>query len=146
MIWRRRTIIAVVAMLLWITACSTLKEAGQAATATLWQAQTGSYQSLTVDAFADILANHKSEYTVVNVHTPYEGEIEGTDARIPYDDLNALMAALPDKNARIILYCRSGRMSQIASRALADKGYTRIYDVSGGMVAWEASGRPIVKK
>ncbi len=142
---RGRTVIVMAVLFLWVTACSTPKEAGQAPTATPEQAQTGSVQTLTVDALADILAKHKSEYTVVDVHTPYEGEIEGTDAKIPYDDLNALTTALPDKNASIILYCRSGRMSQIASRALADKGYTRIYDVSGGMVAWEASGRPIVK-
>ncbi len=56
------------------------------------------------------------------------------------------MAALPNKGARIILYCRSGRMSEIASRALIDQGYTQLFDVQGGMSAWEASGRTLVKK
>jgi rhodanese-related sulfurtransferase len=99
-----------------------------------------------MDAFADILATKGDQYTVVNVHTPYEGEIEGTDLKIPYDDVNALVTALPDKNAPIILYCRSGRMSEIAAKALADKGYTQIFDVPGGMIKWEESGRKVVDK
>jgi rhodanese-related sulfurtransferase len=143
---RGRTVLAIVAVFIGVAACSAPKETGQAATATPGQAGGGSYQTLTIDAFAEILATHKNEYTIINVHTPYEGEIDGTDAKIPYDDLDALMAALPDKNAPIILYCRSGRMSQIASRALSEKGYTRIWDVPGGMIAWEASGHSIVKK
>ncbi len=104
------------------------------------------YHPLKIDAFADILAKNKREYTIVDVHIPYEGEIEGTDLKIPYNDLNALMRALPNKDAKIILYCRSGRMSEIASRALIDKGYAQVYDVQGGMSAWQASGRTLVEK
>jgi len=35
-------------------------------------------------------------------------------------------------------------MSDIAARRLAELGYTRIYDLTGGMLAWEASGRPLI--
>ena len=108
------------------------------------QAEGNTYQTLTLDAFADILNNDASNYTIVNVHIPYEGEIQGTDANIAYNDIDALTAALPDKNAQIILYCRSGNMSAQASRALADLGYTQIWDVPGGMNAWRESGREIL--
>lgn len=105
----------------------------------------GVYQTLTMDEFASILESQSDQYTVVNVHIPYEGEIEGTDEQIPYNDVSALMTALPDKNAPIILYCRSGRMSEIASQALIEQGYTQVWDVPGGMIAWEQSGRTILQ-
>jgi rhodanese-related sulfurtransferase len=104
------------------------------------------YRTLSIDAFADILANRADDYKIVNVHIPYEGEVENTDASIPYNDLNALTTALPDKNARIILYCRSGRMSEDASRELLKLGYTQVWDVPGGMNAWQASGRRLLDK
>ena len=62
--------------------------------------------TMTIDEFANVLADEPDAYTVVNVHIPYEGEIDGTDLKIAYDDIDALTAALPDKNAPIILYCR----------------------------------------
>ncbi|MBZ0275637.1 MAG: rhodanese-like domain-containing protein [Anaerolineae bacterium] len=106
--------------------------------------QPATAHTLTIDAFADILANQPDAYTIVNVHIPYEGEIEGTDLKIAYNDINALTAALPDKDAPIILYCRSGNMSAQATRALVELGYSQIYDVPGGMIAWQSSGRLIV--
>ena len=72
--------------------------------------------------------------------------MDATDAFVPYDDLDALTAALPDKNAPIILYCRSGRMSEEASLALLDLGYTQLWDVPGGMNAWQASGRDLIDR
>lgn len=106
-------------------------------------APAGVYRTLTVDEFAAILANRGDEYTVINVHIPYEEAIDGTDAHVPYNDLDALTAALPDRDAPIVLYCRSGRMSESAARALLDRGYTQVWDVPGGMIAWEESGRPV---
>lgn len=108
------------------------------------QPTAGVYQTLTLDAFADILANNPEDYTILNVHIPYEGEIEGTNANVPYNDIEALTAALPDKNAPIILYCRSGNMSEQASRALLERGYTQVWDVLGGMNAWRESGRELI--
>ena len=64
-----------------------------------------------------------------------EGHIESATL-LPYDAIVADSAALPaDKDATIIVYCRSGRRSAIAARMLADLGYTRIYDL-GGIQSW----------
>ena len=49
--------------------------------------------TLTIDEFSSILADEPDAYTVVNVHIPYEGEIDGTDLKIAYNDINALTAA-----------------------------------------------------
>jgi len=100
--------------------------------------------TLTIEEFANVLATEADTYTIVNVHIPYEGKIDGTDLTVAYNDIDALTAALPDRNAPIILYCRSGNMSAQATQALVERGYSQVYDVPGGMIAWEASGRQIV--
>ena len=125
-----------------VAACRPAKPSSEeAATTPPAQPTAGVYQTLTIDRFADILANNPEDYTILNVHIPYEGEIEGTNANVPYNDIEALTAALPDKDAPIILYCRSGNMSEQASHALLELGYTQVWDVPGGMNAWRQSGR-----
>jgi phage shock protein E len=106
----------------------------------------GQYQTLSIDEFADIVENRADDYQIINVHIPYAGEVANTDANIPYNDLDALTAAIPSKDSPVILYCRSGNMSEQATRALVEQGYTQVWDVSGGMVAWQASGRELVDK
>jgi rhodanese-related sulfurtransferase len=84
---------------------------------------------------------------VVNVHIPYEGEIDGTDAFVPFDDIGSYADDLPaDKDAPLYIYCRSGRMSAEATPELQALGYTNIIDLEGGMVAWEAAGLEIVHR
>lgn len=80
---------------------------------------------------------------VVNVHTPYEGEIEGTDAFIPADEIAGHSMLPSEWDADILVYCRSGRMSQAAADALLDAGYTNVADLAGGMDAWAEAGRPL---
>lgn len=104
----------------------------------------GTYQTLTIDEFADIVENRADEFQIINVHIPYAGEVANTDANIPYNDLDALTAAIPSKDTPIILYCRSGNMSEQASRVLVEQGYTQIWDVPGGMAAWQDSGRSLI--
>lgn len=94
-------------------------------------------------AFGERMKNE--EAAVINVHIPYEGEIENTDSFIPYDKI-AGDAKLPeDKNTEILLYCRSGRMSEEAGAVLHEQGYTNVAHLEGGMKAWEAAGRPLVQ-
>lgn len=101
------------------------------------------YRTITLDEFATAL-DQPDSYTVINVHIPYEGEVPNTDDQIAYNDIDALISALPDRNAPIILYCRSGQMSEEASRALVELGYTNVIDVPGGMNAWTDSGRELL--
>ena len=84
-------------------------------------------------------------FTFINVHTPYEGEIAGTDAFIEYDGFVAERAKLPqDKNAEIILYCKTGRMSAEALLTLKSLGYTNVKHLSGGTEAWEKDGEKLL--
>ena len=92
-------------------------------------------------AFEERMKNEPA--MVINVHVPYEGELAGTDAFIPYDKIKGDPRLPADKNTEILLYCRSGRMSEEAAVDLHEEGYTNIAHLEGGMKAWEASGRKI---
>lgn len=81
---------------------------------------------------------------VVNVHVPDEGGIAGTDAVIPYDAIAESDALPADKDATVLLYCKTGRMSADAVRDLRAAGYTNVSHLIGGMDAWKAAGRPLV--
>lgn len=101
----------------------------------------GTYTSVNADELNTILKN--KDFVFINVHIPFEGNIAGTDLSIAYDQITDPfnLAQLPaDKSAKIVLYCRSGRMSAIAAEALVKKGYTNIWDLAGGMVGWEQAG------
>lgn len=105
----------------------------------------GSYTAVSVDGLALMLED--KDFPLINVHIPYEGELEGTDLFIPYDEIGQHLNELPaDKDAQIVLYCRSGNMSAQAARDLVQLGYTDVWDVEGGMVDWAASGRTVLQQ
>jgi rhodanese-related sulfurtransferase len=85
------------------------------------------------------------DFTLLNVKTPYMGEISGTDLHIPYDQLSARAGELPaNKTARILVYCRSGVQSALGAQTLLDLRYTNVWNLDGGMNAWQGSGRALV--
>lgn len=99
---------------------------------------------LGVEEFAARMAERDS--VVINVHTPYEGELEGTDLSIPFDRITDDPRLPADRATEILLYCRSGSMSDQARRTLQSKGYRNVVDLDGGMRAWESAGRAIVNR
>jgi len=87
----------------------------------------------------------QKDFTLINTHVPYDGEIEQTDLFIPFDRAAELVDRLPaDKAAKIVVYCRSDRMSRIAVEEWAQAGYTNLYNLDGGFAAWEAAGYPLL--
>lgn len=104
----------------------------------------GSYRNITPRELNDMLT--RKDFYLINVHVPYEGEIKGTDAFIPYNEVTGNGKLPADKTAKIILYCRTGRMSTEAAISLAAAGYTNLYNLNGGMVAWEKQGYEITAK
>ena len=93
---------------------------------------------------ADLIAT--SNPIVINVHTPYAGDIPGTDTSIPFDHVKDIDTYLHgDKCADVVLVCWSGGMSQSAGDELIKLGYLRVRDLNGGMQAWQAAGYPLLK-
>lgn len=99
------------------------------------------YARLDPAAFEERMRNEQA--MVINVHVPYEGELAGTDAFIPYNKIRDDPRLPEDKGTELLLYCRSGRMSEEAAVDLHEEGSTNIAHLEGGMKAWEASGRPV---
>lgn len=102
------------------------------------------YTDITVSQLAAMLPD--KDFTFVNVHVPYEGEIAQTDQFIPFDQITDQLDKLPAKDAPIVLYCRSGRMSTEAAAKLAKLGYTHVMELDGGFNAWKAEGHELQVK
>ena len=101
------------------------------------------YKNITSQELNTILQN--KDFFLVNVHIPYEGEIEKTDVNISYNEIERNLDKLPsDKNAKIVLYCKSGRMSEIAAEKLTSLGYKNVYNLIAGMHDWQSKGYRLV--
>ena len=77
---------------------------------------------------------------LVDVRTPkeyQEGSIEDA-INIDYFDQDKFKTAFEklDKNKPLYIYCRSGNRSQKSAKLLVDLGFTEIYDLKGGYIAW----------
>lgn len=86
-------------------------------------------------------------FFLIDVRTPEEhasGFIPGTDVNIEYTQIKSrhreIGANLKD---HIVVYCQSGKRSNIAAETLADLGYTHVYNVRGSMDAWTDAGYPV---
>ena len=77
----------------------------------------------------DVLLDVRTQKEYDSVHIP------GATV-LPYTQItDQAEIVIPDKNAVILVYCRSGHRSQLACRALAELGYTKVYDF-GGIQDW----------
>lgn len=132
----KRTVIALLTIIL-LAAC----QSKPTVTGEVVSVGDGSYKNVSASELNLMFKN--KDFVLVNVHIPFAGDIPNTDLSIPYDQIteSSYLSQLPeDKDAKIVLYCRSGRMSQIASEELVALGYTNIWNFKNGMVEWEQAG------
>jgi rhodanese-related sulfurtransferase len=74
-----------------------------------------------------------------------DGAIEGA-VNIPVKELFTRLSELPkEKDAKIVVFCKSGHRGALAQMALLMNGYTDVVNMGGGIGAWIAAELPVVK-
>ena len=110
-----------------LTACDQAKETNKEAV----------YVNITAEEAKQIMDSQEG-YRILDVREQEEydaGHIPGA-ILIPYTQIKEKAnEMLPDKNQLILVYCRSGRRSKIASEALVELGSTNIKEF-GGILDW----------
>ena len=95
------------------------------------------YMNITAEEAKKIM-DTESEYVILDVRTEEEfaqGHIPGAILIPDYEIREEAESSLPDKDALILVYCRSGRRSKNAAQILLELGYTNIREF-GGIIDW----------
>jgi len=103
------------------------------------------YTDIDVDRAHDMINNNTQypDLIVLDVRDQWEydeGHLCGV-ILIPLGELATRISELePYKDTEIIVYCRTGGRSQQGSLFLVSQNFTKVYNMLGGITAWEAAG------
>ena len=103
-------------------------------------------ESVTPADVAKQIQQPKAAPFVLDVRTPEEfaeGHVPHAK-NIPVQVLSARLAEVP-KDKDVVVYCHSGVRATRAAMLLKESGYTRVSEMQGSMMAWEAAKLPIEK-
>jgi rhodanese-related sulfurtransferase len=91
-------------------------------------------------------ADHRGRVIDVREPAEFHGEL-GHIARAELVPLSLLVgrSAGWGRDEEIIVVCRSGKRSSQAARQLASLGFQKVYNLTGGMLAYVAAGLPAVR-
>ena len=110
-------------------------------------AESETFQNITVDTAYDTITDGSfPDIVILDVRNQSEYDINHlyNAVLVPLHELEARIGELEEqRNTEIIVYCRLGGRSEIASGILADNGFTKIYNMLGGITAWIEAGYPI---
>ena len=105
----------------------------------------GNYRVVTVQELQTMLEN--KDFTMVNVHIPFQGNISQTDLHLAYDEIEQNLNQLPqEKDAKILVYCLTSGMAKKAIATLLNQGYTNLWMLDGGTTSWEEAGLSLENK
>ena len=96
-----------------------------------------SYEQITPEQ-AKTIMDTENDYIIIDARTTEEfaeGPIKDAILIPEYEISDRAEKELPDKDALILVYCRSGRRSKIASEELVELGYTNVKEF-GGIIDW----------
>ena len=136
MVLHRKYLFALAAILLctgFLAGCCKTKDTAESV-----EIRKAVYTKISAKQAKDMMDNG-NPYILLDVRTEEEfREIRINGAiLIPDSEIkNRAAAELPDKEALIFVYCRSGRRSTKAANELASMGYTNVYDI-GGIIDWK---------
>ena len=95
------------------------------------------YEQITAREAKEIM-DTEQDYIIIDARTEEEfaeGHIANAILIPEYEIKDRAEKELPDKDALILVYCRSGRRSKIASEELVNLGYTNVKEF-GGIIDW----------
>ncbi len=96
-----------------------------------------SYQKITAEEAKKIIDSENVIILDVRTQEEYnEGHIKNAILLPDTEITSKAYEVLKDKDAKILVYCRSGRRSAQASKKLINMGYTNVYDF-GGIIDWK---------
>ena len=96
-----------------------------------------SYEQITQQE-AKTIMDADRDYIIIDARTDEEfaeGHINNAILIPEYEIADRAEKELPEKDALILVYCRSGRRSKIASEELVKLGYTNVKEF-GGIIDW----------
>ena len=113
---------------------------------------------ITVDELNQLMENGEEIFTLIDVRQElehYYGYIPGSVV-LPRGSLEFSIADaefwdnaglyMPEKNEKIILYCKKGQRGILAAETLTKLGYTNVYAIEGGWKNWEVNYPDIYEK
>ena len=98
---------------------------------------TAQYHKISAEEALQMM-NEKTSFILLDVRTEeeyLESRIEGALLIPDFEIEERAESELPDKDALLLVYCRSGKRSAGAAHALVNLGYTNVYDF-GGIIDW----------
>ena len=111
---------------------------------------TSAYTDLSVEEFKGMVDESRAApggTTILDVRTDAEYQREHLRDAINLD-VNAgvfrELAARMDKEKTYLVYCQSGTRSARAAQILNELGFTRVYNMRGGIAKWKGAGFPVV--
>jgi rhodanese-related sulfurtransferase len=88
----------------------------------------------------------KENFILLDVRTEIEysrGKIAGS-INLPVDKVDCdILKVVPDKTAKVYVYCLSGSRSVHAVDVMVKLGYTNVFDIEHGLLAWRAKYFPV---
>lgn len=103
------------------------------------------HQTIPVEQFEKLIAE-KSNAQILDVRTPAEfnsGHITGAVNLDIYDKGFKEALSKLDKARPVMVYCKSGGRSGEAATMMKEMGFTEVYNMQGGMLAWSNAGMPV---
>ena len=97
----------------------------------------GAYQQITQEAAKEMMDTQEVIILDVREQDEYDSGHIPDAVLLPVGTIDEATAAevIPDKDATVLVYCRSGNRSKTAAAALAELGYTDVCEF-GGINTW----------
>jgi len=122
--------------------CSNAQSSGEETT----QSEGVINKDVDVDEFAE--GAYQENAVLVDVRTDgefAEGHLQGaTQINYSASNFEARIKEL-DRDKPVYVYCRSGNRSGRAARIMKGLGFKEVYNLEGGILAWQRKGKPVKK-